>query len=199
MADSSALLQGVSPETVRFLAKIAGIVSSGFFAGFTWTLSSATLPTILAADLSKESITELDGLMLGQWRLQYLKGFKVSIPTTIINLLSWSILAFTSSDHFLQKLYVTAAVATGSGTVFAWTALRAVNGALALKARKHAGPDNDSIALTYSLKERTSINLEKEKSPKELMVMWMNYNEVRSLILLVGTIIGAFALALDHA
>jgi len=92
---------------------------------------------------------------------------------------------------------VAAALTTGSGTVFAWTALRAVNGALAIKARKLAGPDNDSVALTYSLKEKASITLEGKKSAKELMVMWMNYNEIRSVILLAGTIIGAYALAMD--
>jgi Domain of unknown function (DUF1772) len=98
----------------------------------------------------------------------------------------------------LQKLYIVAALTTGSGTVFAWTALRAVNGALSIKSRRLAGPDNGSIALTYSLKEEGAMNLEKAKSARELMTMWMNYNEVRSLILIFGTLVGAYALALDQ-
>jgi hypothetical protein len=81
--------------------------------------------------------------------------------------------------------------------VFAWTALRAVNGALAIKSRKLAGPDNGSIALTYSLKENAAMELEGKKSPRELMTMWMNYNAVRSFILVFGTVVGAYALALD--
>jgi hypothetical protein len=91
-------------------------------------------------------------------------------------------------------------VTTGSGTVFAWTALRYINGALAIRADKLAGSGNSSaIALTYSRKERWSIWTEENYSTEELVVKWMRYNQLRALILITGTVIGACGLALGRA
>jgi hypothetical protein len=101
-----------------------------------------------------------------------------------------------ATDPLIQKLYFTAAIATGSGTVFAWTALRAVNGALSLRAEKLIG-FLDIIALTYSRNESQSKDLEKKASTRELLVKWMEYNRIRSVILALGTVVGAVGLALD--
>jgi hypothetical protein len=52
------------------LAKFAAPVSSGIFAGYTWSLSDATIPSILAAN---DEATKAR-----QWRVQYIQGFLVS-------------------------------------------------------------------------------------------------------------------------
>ncbi|KAF2664466.1 hypothetical protein BT63DRAFT_90213 [Microthyrium microscopicum] len=173
--------------TLTSLAKVAGISSSGIFAGYTWALSDAAMPAIIAAS---DEVT-----VARQWRIQYLKGFLIAMPATVINILSWSYLAYITSDTFARQLFVTAAVTTGSGTVFAWTALRYINGALAIKADKSAGPQQ-SIALNYSRKESGTKNLEAGHSTQELAAKWKQYNAFRSVILLLGTVVGAYALAL---
>jgi hypothetical protein len=94
-------------------------------------------------------------------------------------------------------MFTTAAVTTGSGTVFAWTALRYVNGALAIRTDKLAGPGSTagSIALTYSRKEYWSRwTEEKHHSTAELVAKWMRYNQFRAIILMIGTTIGAYGL-----
>ncbi|QDS75072.1 hypothetical protein FKW77_006751 [Venturia effusa] len=169
------------------VAKVTGIASSGIFAGYTWSLSDAAVPAILAA---KDEST-----MANQWRIQYVRGFILAVPATIINILSWGILAYATKN----QLYTTAAITTGSGTVFAWTALRHINGALSIRSAKIAGPWTGigHLPLTYSAKEKRSIDTEKKYSTAELVVKWKNYNLARSIILLVGTLIGAYALATD--
>lgn len=96
-----------------------------------------------------------------------------------------------------RQLYTTAAITTGSGTVFAWTALRHINGALSIRSAKIAGPWTGvgSLPLTYSAKEQRSIDIEEQHSTPELVVKWKDYNLARSVILLVGTLIGAYTLA----
>jgi hypothetical protein len=90
-----------------------------------------------------------------------------------------------------------AAVGTGSGTVFAWTALRHINGGLSLRSEKLIGSAPKTIALTYSKNEKRSRAAEKKYTTVELVTMWMNYNNIRSLILIAGTVVGALGLALD--
>lgn len=94
---------------------------------------------------------------------------------------------------------MTAAITTGSGTVFAWTALRHLNGALSIRSAKIAGPWTGigALPLTYSSKEKRSIDTEQKYSTAELVVKWKDYNLARSAILLVGTLIGAYALAIE--
>jgi hypothetical protein len=89
-------------------------------------------------------------------------------------------------------------VTTGSGTVFAWTALRYVNGALAIRADKLAGSQGFSgIALTYSRNEKWSKQTEAKYSTADLVVKWKKYNQARAMILMIGTVIGAWGLALQ--
>ncbi|KAE9980462.1 hypothetical protein EG328_000281 [Venturia inaequalis] len=170
-----------SPTDLVSVAKVTGIASSGIFAGYTWALSDAAVPAILAA---KDEVT-----MAKQWRIQYVRGFILAVPATIINIFSWGLLAYAT------------AITTGSGTVFAWTALRHINGALSIRSAKIAGPWTGfgSLPLTYSAKEKRSIDTENKYSTAELMVMWKNYNLARSVVLLVGTLIGAYALAFANS
>lgn len=96
-----------------------------------------------------------------------------------------------------RPLYTMAAVATGSGTVFAWTALRSINGGLSLRSEKLIGSAPKTIALTYSKKEKWSRDMDANYATAELVRMWMNYNSFRAAILIAGTVIGALGLALD--
>ncbi|KAE9976163.1 hypothetical protein EG327_008212 [Venturia inaequalis] len=182
-----------SPTDLVSVAKVTGIASSGIFAGYTWALSDAAVPAILAA---KDEVT-----MAKQWRIQYVRGFILAVPATIINIFSWGLLAYATKNSSARQLYVTAAITTGSGTVFAWTALRHINGALSIRSAKIAGPWTGfgSLPLTYSAKEKRSIDTENKYSTAELMVMWKNYNLARSVVLLVGTLIGAYALAFANS
>jgi hypothetical protein len=90
-------------------------------------------------------------------------------------------------------------VTTGSGTVFAWTALRHINGALSIRSAKLAGPWTEvgTLPLTYSLRENRSIATEQKYSTTDLVVKWKDYNLARSVILTVGTLVGAYALTLE--
>jgi hypothetical protein len=51
--------------------------------------------------------------------------------------------------------------------------------------------------MTYSRTERASQQAEKQFSTKDLVEKWKEYNYWRSGILIAGTIIGAYALALE--
>lgn len=65
------------------LAKIAGPVSSGIFAGYTWSLSDATISSILAA---KDEATKAR-----QWRVQYIQGFLVGRVDCVLKRLVMSL------------------------------------------------------------------------------------------------------------
>jgi len=174
------------------VARIAGITSSGIFAGYTWALSDAAVAAILAAHDEKT--------MARQWRIQFIRGFIVSVPSTIINLLSWTLLAYRApSSSLARTLFTTAALTTGSGTVFAWTFLRAVNGALSIRSSKLAGPWTGTwkIPLTYSFKEQAARKLEERLSTMELVQKWRNFNLLRSVILIAGMVVGAWGLVLE--
>ncbi|KAF2431962.1 hypothetical protein EJ08DRAFT_732721 [Tothia fuscella] len=175
------------------VTRIAGIASSGIFAGYTLALSDAAVPAILVA---KDEVT-----LAQQWRVQYLKGFTIAIPATIINILSWGFLAYTShnfSNPLPMQLFTTAAITTGSGTVFAWTALRHINGALSIRTEKLAGPGTTGqhMAMTYSKNEKWSKETEAKYETRELIMLWERYNRYRAWILVVGTIVGGVGLAM---
>ena len=53
------------------------------------------------------------------------------------------------------------------------------------------------MPLSYSLREKRSIATEQKYSTHDLVVKWKDYNLVRSVILIVGTIVGAYALGLE--
>ncbi|TID15241.1 hypothetical protein E6O75_ATG08494 [Venturia nashicola] len=158
------------------------------FSGYTWALSDAAVLAILTA---KDEST-----MARQWRIQYVRGFLLAVPATIVNIISWGLLAYATNNSSARQLYTTAAITTGSGTIFAWTALRDINGALSIRSAKIAGPWTGvgNLPLTYSVKEKRSIDMAGKYSTTELVVKWKNYNLARSVILLVGTLIGAYAL-----
>jgi hypothetical protein len=98
------------------------------------------------------------------------------------------------------KLYTTAAITTGSGTVFAWTFLRYINGALSIRTEKLAGPGTtgNHVAMTYSRNERRSKRTEEKYDTRELLGLWERYNRYRAIILCVGTLVGAWGLLSDR-
>jgi len=173
------------------LAKAAGPISSGIFAGYTWSLSDAAIPAVLsAADEATKA---------RQWRIQYLRGFLFSVPCTIINIASWAYLALNAPESSLsQTLFIIAAVGTGSGTAFAWTFLRATNGALSIRSEKLAGSWEGpfTVPLTYSRNEKGAKGLEKKLSTEELVQRWSDWNTLRSAVLIAGTIAGSVGLAM---
>ena len=123
---------------------------------------------------------------------------QMAVPCTIANIVCWLSLAYAApSSSLVRQLYMTAAVTTGSGTVFAWTLLRSLNGAISIRHEKLTGYPSNEIAMTYSNKEKRSRNLEARQTTTGLLTSWKNYNRFRAVILIVGTVIGAMALALD--
>ena len=91
-----------------------------------------------------------------------------------------------------------AALLSASGVPYALTFLRRTNGALSIRADKLAGPGNGALALTYAFHEARSIQREKAArwSTKELVLRWNWHNQVRTAVLVVGTLLGAWAMAL---
>jgi hypothetical protein len=77
------------------------------------------------------------------------------------------------------------------------TFLRRTNGALAIRAEKLAGPGNGAMALTYAFNEKRSIAREKKLSTIDLVRRWQWHNSIRTVILIVGTIVGALAVGLQ--
>ncbi len=61
------------------------------------------------------------------------------------------------------------------------------------------GAKSEPIALTYASSEPPSI--EREKSPEwttaRLVERWVWHNNIRSAVLVIGTVLGAFAVSLD--
>ncbi|KAI9732893.1 MAG: hypothetical protein M1834_003833 [Cirrosporium novae-zelandiae] len=159
-------------------AKTAVLTSSGIFAGYTWALSNAAVPAIIKAPTEAQ--------LAQQWRDQFLAGYRISIPLCLINGLGFGYLAYM------------AAATTSSGIPFAWTFLRHVNGALSIRSDKVAGPGNESIALTYSRNEKWSKDTEARNSTKDLVLMWKKFNDARTVVLILGTIVGAWAVGLSH-
>ena len=106
----------------------------------------------------------------------------------------------TAGQSLQRQLFITAAVTTGSGTVFAWTALRQINGALAIRSEKILGPYTGkfTMPMTYSRNEPRSQQAEKQFSTRDLVAKWKDYNYYRSAILITGTIIGAFGIAMNE-
>jgi len=108
---------------------------------------------------------------------------------------------FKTAEQSLQRqLFFTAAVTTGSGTVFAWTALRQLNGALAIRSEKILGPYTGKFTtpMTYSRNEQRSQQAEKQFSTRDLVAKWKDYNYYRSAILITGTVIGALGIAMNE-
>ena len=118
---------------------------------------------------------------------------QVSIPATLLNATSFTYLAYTSPPRsFQQALYLTALLTTSSGIPWAWTFLRPTNGALAIRAKKLAGAGEwpDAPALTYALHLESARGLERRESTRGLVKRWKWINEVRTAVLVLGTVLG---------
>lgn len=111
---------------------------------------------------------------------------------------SHSILAPESS--LLRTLYVLASVTNASGVPYALTFLRRTNGALSRKANKLAGPgpkNGKIMALTYAFNEDRSVARDKEMNTSQAIERWSWHNYIRTVVLVLGTILGAVGVALD--
>ncbi|KIW56428.1 hypothetical protein, variant [Exophiala xenobiotica] len=171
------------------LAKVAGLTSSGIFAGYTWALSHAAVPAILFAP---------EALVANQWREIYLDGFYVSRPLCLLNALSFGYLAYHAPEPLLTSLYTLAAAFNASGVPYALTFLRRTNGALSRRADRLAGPGNGAMALTYAFNEKRSVERDRKfGSTADLVRRWQWHNSVRTAVLVVGTLVGAVAVAMD--
>ncbi|KAK5080747.1 hypothetical protein LTR05_008452 [Lithohypha guttulata] len=105
----------------------------------------------------------------------------------------------------LQYLYIIAAIASASGVPWALTLLRRTNGALSIRSKRLAGPYNDPISqplcITYASHEQGAMKREsddpKYKTAKALINRWKWHNDLRTALLILGTIVGAIAVVLD--
>lgn len=96
-----------------------------------------------------------------------------------------------------------AAVLTSSGVPYALSFLRRTNGALSIRCKALLGPlsadkAKEPIALTYANLEARSIERERdpEWTTRRLIERWKWHNDVRTAVLIVGTVVGAAAVAL---
>jgi len=127
--------------------------------------------------------------------------YQVAVPSSIINIASWGYLAYVAADTSTRALFVTALLITGSGPVFAWTLLRAINGALSIRAENIVGPygnDPISIALTYSKNESRTKSIESKTSTRDLVSQWISLNSFRAALMTVGCILGAYGLVTER-
>lgn len=133
--------------------------------------------------------------MCHQWSELGLSGIFRSVGHFVY----WECLLIISapSSSPARALYVIAALLTASGVPYALTFLRRTNGALSIRSEKLAGPGNGALALTYAFNEKRSIDREKAWSTKELALRWKWHNEVRTAILTLGTMLGAWGLGID--
>ena len=133
--------------------------------------------------------------MRHQWSELGLSGIFRSVGYVI----HWECLLIVSapSSSLARALYTIAAVSTASGVPYALTFLRRTNGALSIRSEKLAGPGNGALALTYAFNEKRSIDREKAWSTKELVLRWKWHNEVRTAILTLGTMLGAWGMGID--
>jgi hypothetical protein len=130
-----------------------------------------------------------------QWSELGLSGIFRSVGYVIY----WECLLIVSapSSSLARALYAIAAVSTASGVPYALTFLRRTNGALSIRSEKLAGSGNGALALTYAFNEKRSIDREKAWSTKELVLRWKWHNEVRTAILTLGTMLGAWGIGID--
>jgi len=105
----------------------------------------------------------------------------------------------------LQLLYIVAALTTASGVPWALTALRRTNGALSIRAKRYLGPYNEPnsqpLCITYASREKASIDRElndpKYKSTKALVNRWRWHNDLRTVLLVLGTVVGAVGIMVE--
>ena len=105
----------------------------------------------------------------------------------------------------LRSIYIVAAILTASGVPWALTALRRTNGALSIRTERKVGPygnpNSQPMCTTYASGEAASKKREskdhKYKSAKALINRWKWYNDLRAAVLILGTLAGAYAVALE--
>jgi hypothetical protein len=172
------------------LIQTTAMTSAGVFAGYTWALSHAAIPTVLHAN---------DPILSEQWRTQYLAGFYISRPLCVLNGLTFSYLAYTAPVASPERtLYFLAALLSSSGVPYALTLLRRTNGALSLRAHKVAGKHRDDpIALTYARGDAGAMEREREWTTREMAERWKWHNNFRTGILLLGTLLGGLGVGLS--
>ena len=104
-------------------------------------------------------------------------------------------------------MYIFAALASASGVPWALTALRRTNGALSIRSNRLAGPftssaSNEPMCITYASHEKGPIQREakdpKYRSAKALISRWKWHNDLRTALLILGTVVGATAVAMDQ-
>ena len=93
------------------------------------------------------------------------------------------------------------------GLAYALTILRRTNGALSVRTKKLAGPfggkagewGGEPLAVTYASEEKRPLAREADPAwtTKRLIERWIWHNDIRSVILITGTMGAALAVALD--
>lgn len=172
------------------LIQTVALTSAGVFAGYTWALSHAAVPAVLHAN---------DPVLAEQWRTQYLAGFNISRPLCIINGLTFGYLSYSAPSASPERtLYLLSALMSSFGVPYALTFLRKTNGALSLRAHKVAGKHRDDpIALTYARSDVGAIGREKDWKTREMVQRWRWHNNIRTGILVLGTILGGLGVGLS--
>lgn len=102
-------------------------------------------------------------------------------------------------------MYVIAAILSASGVPWALTALRRTNGALSIRTDRKVGPygepNSQPLCVTYASNEQASIVRESKdprfESSEALINRWKWHNDLRTAVLIVGTLVGACAVALE--
>lgn len=172
------------------LIQTAALTSAGVFAGYTWALSHAAVPTILHAN---------DPGLAEQWRTQYLAGFYISRPLCVINGLTFGYLSYSAPSASPERtLYLLSALISSSGVLYALTFLRKTTGALSLRAHKVAGKHRDDpIGLTFARSDAGAMGREKDWKTREMVERWRWHNNRRTGILVLGTILGGLSVGLS--
>lgn len=107
----------------------------------------------------------------------------------------------------IRLLYILAALSSASGVPWALTALRRTNGALSIRSKRLAGlftssPSSEPMCITYASTEKGSLDREGKdpeyKTSKALINRWKWHNDLRTGLLIFGTIAGALAVTMDH-
>ena len=135
--------------------------------------------------------------VLHQWyhlRLSSLLWYHVCPTQDLLTGIDCPFLAQPGS--ILRYLYTIAAITNASGVPYALTFLRRTNGALSIRSDKLAGPGNGAIALTYAFNEQRSRKREKEWDTVDLVRRWQWHNAIRTVVLVLGTFVGAVGVAL---
>jgi len=123
------------------------------------------------------------------------------------------VLATSSTPNLqipIRWLYIFAALATASGVPWALTLLRRTNGALSIRSKRLAGTYDSPAAkswgqpmcITYASHEKPSIERESQdanyRDTRALVGRWRWHNDLRTALLIAGTLVGAVAVSADR-